>query len=146
MRILTITHAVAPTLSDLETMAELRCLFRSSPRALSRISVASSPKKTRSFATEVHAPVTPGSAARRLVTSFKDKLNSGPSFGDFVGGEEVPLSQEDALELKTAMVGPPGKKKAITRLPEWLRTPVPVGDNFKKIRNDLRGLNLHTGK
>ena len=56
------------------------------------------------------------------------------------------MSQEDALELKTAMVGPPGKKKAITRLPEWLRTPVPVGDNFKKIRNDLRGLNLHTGK
>ncbi len=146
MRILTITHAVAPTLSDLETMAELRCLFRSSPRALSRICVASSPKKTRSFATEVHAPLAPGSTARQGATSFKDKLNSGPSFGDFVGGEEVPLSQEDALELKTAMVGPPGKKKAITRLPEWLRTPVPVGDNFKKIRNDLRGLNLHTGK
>jgi lipoic acid synthetase len=33
----------------------------------------------------------------------------------------------------------------VTRLPEWLKTPIPGGDNFKKIKNDLRGLNLHTG-
>ncbi|KAH0015721.1 Lipoyl synthase, partial [Aureobasidium melanogenum] len=31
-----------------------------------------------------------------------------------------------------------------TRLPEWLKTPVPSSNNFKKIKNDLRGLNLHT--
>lgn len=53
---------------------------------------------------------------------------------------------EEALELKTAMVGPKGKKKEMTRLPEWLKTPIPVGDNYKQIKNDLRGLNLHTGK
>lgn len=56
------------------------------------------------------------------------------------------MTPEDALELRTAMVGAPGKKKQITRLPEWLKTPIPVGDNFKKIKNDLRGLNLHTGQ
>lgn len=48
------------------------------------------------------------------------------------------------LELRTAMVGPKGKQKQITRLPEWLKTPIPDGNNFKKIKNDLRGLNLHT--
>ena len=56
------------------------------------------------------------------------------------------MTTEEALELRTAMVGPKGKKKQITRLPEWLKTPIPVGENFKQIKNDLRGLNLHTGK
>merc|ERR1719262_1737520 len=42
------------------------------------------------------------------------------------------------------MVGPKGKKKQITRLPEWLKTPIPDNSNYKKIKKDLRGLNLHT--
>lgn len=67
-----------------------------------------------------------------------------PSFNDFVGAPDEPLSHEDALELRTAMVGPPGKKKQITRLPEWLKTPIPNDENYKKIKKDLRGLNLHT--
>jgi len=54
------------------------------------------------------------------------------------------LTPEDALELKTAEVGPAGKKKTITRLPSWLKTPIPVNENYKRIKNDLRGLNLHT--
>jgi lipoic acid synthetase len=75
---------------------------------------------------------------------FKDKLNTGPSFSEFVGGKEEAISVEDALELRTAMVGPAGKKKQITRLPEWLKTPIPSSNNYKKIKQDLRGLNLHT--
>lgn len=54
------------------------------------------------------------------------------------------MSVEDALELRTAMVGPPGKQKQITRLPSWLKTPIPDNSNYKKIKKDLRGLNLHT--
>lgn len=42
------------------------------------------------------------------------------------------------------MVGPKGKKKQITRLPDWLKTPIPINDNYKKIKKDLRGLKLHT--
>lgn len=83
----------------------------------------------------------------RAAGSFSERLDAGPSFGDFVGGRpEEPLGREDALELRTAVVGPEGRKKTITRLPEWLKTPVPVGDNYKKIKADLRGLNLHTGE
>lgn len=55
------------------------------------------------------------------------------------------MTKADMLELRTAMVGPKGKQKQITRLPEWLKTPIPEGDNYKRLRNDLRGLNLHTG-
>lgn len=57
---------------------------------------------------------------------------------------EADVTPEDALELKIAMVGPAGKRKKITRLPSWLKTPIPNNDNYKKIKEDLRGLNLHT--
>lgn len=55
-----------------------------------------------------------------------------------------PLPPSKAYEIRTAQVGPEGKKKTITRLPEWLKTPIPVNDNVKKIKKDLRGLKLHT--
>lgn len=42
------------------------------------------------------------------------------------------------------MVGPAGRKRQITRLPEWLKTPIPNDSNYKQIKKDLRGLNLHT--
>jgi lipoic acid synthetase len=41
-------------------------------------------------------------------------------------------------------VGPEGRKKTITRLPEWLKTPIPSNQNYKRIKKDLRGLNLAT--
>jgi lipoic acid synthetase len=103
---------------------------------------------TRCLATAA-SDITPSSpnatkSTPRRATKFSDALNSGPAFGDFVSGKEEPLSPEEALELKTVMVGPAGKKKPHTRLPEWLKTPIPSNNNYKKIKNDLRGLNLHT--
>jgi len=100
----------------------------------------------RYYATTVGESSPASQESRRPTTRFSDRLNAGPSFAEFVGGTEKPLSREDALELRTVMVGPPGKQKKITRLPEWLKMPIPDGDNFKRLRNDLRGLNLHTGK
>lgn len=46
--------------------------------------------------------------------------------------------------IRTALVGPSGKEKEITRLPNWLQTPIPNNANYKSIKRDLRGLNLHT--
>ncbi len=95
---------------------------------------------TRPFATATD----PAQKPRVRATTFADKINAGPSFTDFVDGREPPLAPSEAYELKTALVGPEGKQKQITRLPEWLKTPIPVNSNYKKIKNDLRGLNLHT--
>lgn len=127
-----------------------RCRWLSSPsfsaKPLSRARPAPIRQCARSLATAVPEPSATEAKPHRPRTAFHDKLNSGPSFSDFVGGtKEAPLTPEDALELRTALVGPPGRKKQITRLPEWLKTPIPDGQNFKKIKNDLRGLNLHTG-
>jgi len=123
------------------TATRFRCLNAPLLRQVSRTFVLAS---TRSFATEASNPEsTP--APKRRPTYFKDQLNAVPSFTEFIGiPAEEPLSNEDALELRTAMVGPAGKKKQITRLPEWLKTPIPNNENYKKIKKDLRGLNLHT--
>jgi lipoic acid synthetase len=128
----------------------------------SRISSAESPSQSGVSAG-------PAGYTRRAGTSFKDKLNAGPNFGDFVSGksaagdEDAELSLEDALELReTAEVeeaprighATEGRElrkvmvrgKEVTRLPEWLKTPIPSSENFKKIKGDLRGLGLHTGR
>jgi lipoyl synthase len=131
------------------TTSRFWCLYTPPFRAAPKSLLSSALAANRSFATTAPEPSATDSTTRRKPASFQDKLNAGPSFADFVtggSGVEGALLPEDAFKLKTAMVGPKGKKKEITRLPEWLKTPVPVGDNFKKIKNDLRGLNLHTGK
>jgi lipoyl synthase len=126
-----------------------RCLYAPSLRAAPNSHLSPTFAASCSFATAAPEPYATDSTSRRKQTSFKDKLDAGPSFAEFVTGNsgvEGALLPEDVFELKTAMVGPKGKKREITRLPEWLKTPMPIGENFKKIKNDLRGLNLHTGK
>jgi len=63
-------------------------------------------------------------------TDFGKSLDSGPSFHDFISGE----SSERVVLGNTK--GP--------RLPSFLKTSIPSGASFNKIKKDLRGLNLHT--
>ncbi|KAF2208271.1 hypothetical protein CERZMDRAFT_101719 [Cercospora zeae-maydis SCOH1-5] len=101
----------------------------------------------RSFATAIpdQPPPTTTSTTPRAATSFTDRLNNGPSFGDFVSTpKEKILTSEELYELREVEVGPAGRKRKHTRLPEWLKTPVPSNNNYKKIKSDLRGLGLHT--
>jgi lipoyl synthase len=131
-----------------------RCLNAPPLRLISR-SVALGPSTTfRCLVIAYPDPSIPSSSTstsstegptRRRPTYFKDGLNSVPSFSEFIGLAEPPITPEDSLELRTAMVGPAGKQKQITRLPEWLKTPIPASNaNYKQIKKDLRGLNLHT--
>ncbi|KAF9189759.1 hypothetical protein BGZ51_009301 [Haplosporangium sp. Z 767] len=87
-------------------------------------------------------------------SKFAEKLANGPSFEDFVGGNEK-LSVEEALELKETVVdqeasktaattGKPGRRAPKQRLPEWLKTAIPVGKNYTQIKKNLRELKLHT--
>jgi len=97
----------------------------------------------RAFATVPPTGSEPAKPQRK--SYFKDTTVS--DFSDFLGTSSPaqPLSTAEAYSLKTAEVGPEGKKRTITRLPEWLKTPIPAGnDNFKSIKKDLRGLGLHT--
>ncbi|ORY10639.1 Lipoic acid synthetase-like protein [Clohesyomyces aquaticus] len=123
-----------------------RCLLTSSPLSTTKKFVQTSRQSRRAFATTLDSSAATSSDSaqpQRRPTTFKDKLNTGPSFNDFVS-PNAPLPPTEAYEIRTAQVGPEGRKKTITRLPEWLKTPIPSNQNFKKIKNDLRGLNLHT--
>ncbi|USP82573.1 Lipoyl synthase, mitochondrial [Curvularia clavata] len=130
------------------SISRSRCLLASSSTSALK-SVPHSRTPLRSFATTSDAPQPPASEAptkrSRPATSFSDTLNAGPSFGDFVS-PNAPLSPAEAYEIKTVQVGPEGRKKTITRLPEWLKTPIPsnANQNYRQIKKDLRGLNLAT--
>ncbi|KAI1363366.1 lipoyl synthase [Xylaria arbuscula] len=104
---------------------------------------------TRSYATipssTSSTPSSPASTTSRRPTYFKDTALA--SLDEFLptSSPAAPLSPSDAYTLRTAEVGPASNRRTITRLPEWLKTPIPAGnDNYKKIKKDLRGLGLHT--
>ncbi|KAL1972314.1 hypothetical protein VTN31DRAFT_7533 [Thermomyces dupontii] len=126
----------------------LRCLFASSFHVGS-YAPPSGAALSRHYATtssESSATASPSiskAPTRRRTTIFRDKLNAGPSFADFVSGN-VGKDSAESYTFEKVMVGPPGRKKEITRLPPWLKTPIPEGENYKRIKNDLRGLKLHT--
>ncbi|KAG7141157.1 Lipoyl synthase like protein [Verticillium longisporum] len=88
------------------------------------------------------------SAAPLRHTYFKDKTVA--SLDDFIAGGatggSAPLSPSEAYEIRTVEVTTAtGKKKTVTRLPEWLKTPIPAGNaNFAAIKKDLRDLKLST--
>ncbi|KAH7316555.1 lipoic acid synthetase precursor [Stachybotrys elegans] len=110
-----------------------------------RKALSAAPSAIRCLATVPTPNDSDQSAKPKRKTYFKDATVA--PFSDFVGTSSPAqeLSHADAYALKTAQVGPEGKKRTITRLPEWLKTPIPAGNkNFKAIKNDLRGLGLHT--
>ncbi|AEO54648.1 hypothetical protein MYCTH_2297436 [Thermothelomyces thermophilus ATCC 42464] len=83
-------------------------------------------------------PARPTYFKNTTLASFSDFLPTSPS---------APLPPSEAYAPRTATVGPEGRKRTITRLPDWLKTPIPsagANPNFAKIKADLRGLGLHT--
>ncbi|KAL4064942.1 hypothetical protein V8B97DRAFT_1985625 [Scleroderma yunnanense] len=94
-------------------------LFKSSlnPRALRHV-----PVHVRCLATPSNSKVNK--------SRFGDVLANGPSLDDFISGEPIE---------KVVLGNPKGP-----RLPNFLKTKIPSGVSYSKIKKDLRGLNLHT--
>lgn len=133
------------TITMAASTTRLRVLYSSTRTSFQ--SGALAPLNSRSYATTDASSATSTSpTTQRKSTSFTDKLNAGPSFADFVSGgsDDAPLDPSEAYKLETAMVGPAGRKKEMTRLPSWLKTPIPNSKNYQRLKKDLRGLNLHT--
>ncbi|CAG5940486.1 unnamed protein product [Menidia menidia] len=65
--------------------------------------------------------------------------DDGPDLQDFISGE---LSEKSKWEeYKGTLKRQKGER---LRLPPWLKTEIPIGKNFNKLKNTLRDLNLHT--
>jgi len=83
--------------------------------------------RIRSLATPA---ATSGSSSAPQKNTFKDTLEQGPSLDDFISGD---IPERVVL----------GNTKT-PRLPSYLKTSIPTGASFNKIKKDLRGLGLHT--
>uniref|UniRef100_A0A8C4UQY5 Lipoyl synthase, mitochondrial n=1 Tax=Falco tinnunculus TaxID=100819 RepID=A0A8C4UQY5_FALTI len=69
----------------------------------------------------------------------KEFLQNGPDLQDFVTGD---LSDRSTwAEYKGNLKRQKGER---LRLPPWLKTKIPMGKNYNKLKNTLRSLNLHT--
>uniref|UniRef100_A0A3P8V316 Lipoyl synthase, mitochondrial n=1 Tax=Cynoglossus semilaevis TaxID=244447 RepID=A0A3P8V316_CYNSE len=65
--------------------------------------------------------------------------DDGPDLQDFISGE---LSDKSKwTEYKGNLRRQKGER---LRLPPWLKTEIPIGKNYNKLKNTLRDLNLHT--
>ena len=128
--------------SPLPSLQRIQAPVRKS-LATAALAITTSTAPSRSYASIPSAPpeaVTATTKARP--TYFKDTTVA--PFSEFLS---TPPARTEAYELRTATVGPPGRQKTITRLPHWLKTPLPnpgANPNFAKIKSDLRGLGLHT--
>ncbi|TKS68143.1 Lipoyl synthase, mitochondrial [Collichthys lucidus] len=83
------------------------------------------------------------SAADKSSTERTDRrkqlLGDGPDLGDFISGE---LSEKSKwAEYRGNLKREKGER---LRLPPWLKTEIPIGKNYNKLKNTLRDLNLHT--
>merc|ERR1739838_956552 len=73
-------------------------------------------------------------------STLQEALQDGPDLGDFIAGV-VPRNSSQSYEGQLRL--DKGQKGRL-RLPPWLKTEIPVGKNFSKIKDDLRGLGLAT--
>lgn len=79
----------------------------------------------------------------RALSSLPDEkkkfLHNGPDLQDFVSGDLADKSTWD--DYKGNLKRQKGER---LRLPPWLKTKIPMGKNYNKLKNTLRNLNLHT--
>lgn len=86
---------------------------------------------TRVVKNALKTPLSSRYLASQATTTFKQKLEDGPAFEDFI---------HQGPEVDTVTLG----NTSQPRLPSFLKTKIPTGASFTKIKEDLRGLKLHT--
>ncbi|KAG1670633.1 Lipoyl synthase, mitochondrial [Nymphon striatum] len=69
----------------------------------------------------------------------KTKIQDGPDLVDFISNNVPSREEYQQMKLKRN-----ASDSGRLRLPPWLRREIPVGGNYQKIKDSLRGLNLHT--
>ncbi|GBN74391.1 Lipoyl synthase, mitochondrial [Araneus ventricosus] len=74
--------------------------------------------------------------------SSSKKIASGPELQDFIAGVVPRGSTYEGY--KGELVRNIDDRKSRLRLPPWLKTKIPVGENYHKLKETLRSLNLHT--
>ncbi|XP_044728714.1 lipoyl synthase, mitochondrial [Chrysoperla carnea] len=82
------------------------------------------------------------STQSKAVEKIRDRLANGPSFEDFVTKSTTEINGE-WKNYDGKLRRDKGENTRL-RLPPWLKTTIPTGKNFHKIKEQLRGLKLST--
>lgn len=77
----------------------------------------------------------------KSLDAIRNRLSSGPSFQEFVQNPQS--SAEEWKEYEGKLRREKGENERL-RLPPWLKTKIPIGANFNKIKEQLRELKLAT--
>ena len=76
-------------------------------------------------------------SAHSKLEAFRARLASGPGFGDFVRGDELPGAAY-------SLAAPASLKDKSVRKPSWMKRTIPGGERYTEIKAKLRELNLST--
>lgn len=79
--------------------------------------------------------------AANPLEKIRERLESGPSFQDFVQNPSYNRDEWDTYDGKLRREK--GENERL-RLPPWLKTKIPMGKNFSRIKDQLRELKLAT--
>ncbi|CCK68020.1 lipoate synthase KNAG_0A03350 [Huiozyma naganishii CBS 8797] len=74
-------------------------------------------------------------SGRRRITEFKDSINVGPSFQDFLTGNAATFTYDPLQKARQYA------KESTEKLPSWLKVPIPKGFNYNKLHSDVKDLN-----
>lgn len=77
-----------------------------------------------------------------LPEKIKKRIAEGPGLGHFIS-ESADRLDESSDSYDGKLRRAKGESERL-RLPPWLKTKIPTGTNFSRIKDQLRGLNLHT--
>lgn len=80
-------------------------------------------------------------ATQPPLQKIRERLESGPSFQDFVQNPSYNRDDWTAYDGKLKREKGEGER---LRLPPWLKTKIPMGKNFSRIKDQLRELKLAT--
>lgn len=72
---------------------------------------------------------------------IRERLAAGPQFHDFVQNPEASTKQWENYDGKLKRAKNDTER---LRLPPWLKTKIPIGANFNKVKQQLRDLKLAT--
>lgn len=77
--------------------------------------------------------------------NLRQRIISGPTLQDFINNPEPVLKEnpDDWENYDGKLRRAKGEDERL-RLPPWLKTTIPTGNNFSKLKEQLRKLNLHT--
>lgn len=79
-----------------------------------------------------------------VTEKFREKLANGPGFQDFIrSAEDDDARDQDWSAYQGKLKREKGEESRL-RLPPWLKTQIPAGSNFSRLKEQLRDLNLHT--